>query len=128
MNKPELVQKYEHDQEEWQKVWDDPLVSIGKNAVKNNHLETEPIFGIHITFCDGSKPIEYFNLNLKQTAVVLQEWSDEWILIPDKDCKLNGTVWNWHANVRHTEKPKAKESEPKTEEPVEPYFREIEED
>ena len=67
-------------------------------------LETEPIFGIHITFCDGSKPIEYFNLSLKQAAVVLQEWSEEWILIPEKDCQLNGTVWNWHANKRKTQK------------------------
>ena len=93
------------------------------------HLETEPIFGVHITFCDGSKPIEYFNLNLKQTAVVLQEWSEEWILIPEKDCQLNGAMWNWHANIRHTDKPRTKDKEPKEEpEPVEPFFRDIEED
>lgn len=90
-------------------------------------LETEPIFGIHITFCDGSKPIEYFNLSLKQAAVVLQEWSEEWILIPEKDCQLNGTVWNWHANVRHTVKRKPKETEPESE-PIMPCYIETEED
>jgi len=95
---------------------------------KTAHLETEPIFGIHIEFCDGSKPIEYFNLNLKQTAVVLQEWSEEWILIPEKDCQLNGTMWNWHANVRHCDKSKPKDEPRQTEEPVELYFREVEED
>ena len=68
------------------------------------HLETEPIFGIHIEFCDKSKPIEYFNLNLVQAAKVLQDWSEEWILIPEKDCKLNGDMWNWHANVRTSAK------------------------
>ena len=75
------------------------------------HIETEPIFGIHIEFCDGSKPMEWFNLNLKQAAKVLQEWSEEWILIPEKDCNLNGTMWNWHANVRHRRKEKEDESE-----------------
>lgn len=63
-------------------------------------LGTEPIFSIHIDFPDGSNPVEYHNLNLKQTTVVLAEWSENWILTPDKDCKLNDTVWNWHANAR----------------------------
>lgn len=75
------------------------------------HLETEPIFGIHITFCDGSKPIEYFNLNLKQTAVVLQEWSEEWILSPVKDCKLNDLVWKWNASPRKVKPTKTKNIE-----------------
>lgn len=74
-------------------------------------LETEPIFGIRIEFCDGSKPMEWFNLNLKQATVVLQEWSEDWILIPEKDCSLNGDVWKWHANVRHKDKPKKKSIE-----------------
>ena len=60
----------------------------------------EPIFGISISFSDGSKPINYYNLNLKQTAVVLQEWGEDWILVPDPECKLDATVWKWFARER----------------------------
>ena len=77
---------------------------------QTTRLETEPIFNIHIEFCDGSKPIEYFNLNLVQAAKVLQDWSEEWILIPE-DCRLNGTTWRWHANVRQVTKPKTNDIE-----------------
>ena len=77
------------------------------------YIETEPIFGIHIEFSDGSKPIDYFNLNLKSAMKALQEWSDEWILRPDKECKLNDSVWKWHAAARHTEK-QSKHKEPET--------------
>ena len=91
------------------------------------HVETEPIFGIHIEFCDGSKPMEWFNLNLKQAAKVLQEWSEEWILIPEKDCKLNGTMWNWHANVRHSSKQKDKDNTETYSEILDPYYLNSEE-
>ena len=66
---------------------------------KTERLETEPIFGIRIEFCDGSNPMEWFNLNLVQATKVLQEWSENWILIPE-ECKLNCSMWKWHANVR----------------------------
>ena len=69
---------------------------------KVEHLETEPIFGIHITFADGSKPMEWFNLNLTQAAKVLTDMSEDWILVPE-DVKLNGETWKWHANVRRKE-------------------------
>lgn len=70
------------------------------NAKKTVIYETEPIFSLHIDFPDGSNPVDYHNLNLKQTTVVLAEWSEKWILSPDEDCKLNGAVWNWHARAR----------------------------
>ena len=94
---------------------------------KNDRLETEPIFGIHIEFCDGSKPMEWFNLNLKQAAGVLQEWSEEWILIPEKDSKLNGSMWNWHANVRHSAKQKDKDDTETYSEILDPYYLNSEE-
>ena len=94
---------------------------------KKMHVETEPIFGIHIEFCDGSKPMEWFNLNLKQAAGVLQEWSEEWILIPENDCKLNGTMWNWHANVRHSAKQKDKDDTEPYSEILDPYYLNSEE-
>ena len=64
------------------------------------HLETEPIFSIYIDFADGSNPVAYYNLNLARTMDVLKEWSENWILAPDKDCKLNDAVWKWHAWAR----------------------------
>lgn len=94
---------------------------------KQMHVETEPIFGIHIEFCDGSKPMEWFNLNLKQAAGVLQEWSEEWILIPENDCKLNGSMWNWHANVRHSAKQKDKDDTETYSEILDPYYLNSEE-
>ena len=95
---------------------------------KLEHLETEPIFGIHITFCDGSKPIEYFNLNLVQAAKVLQEWSEEWILVPEKDCALNGDMWRWHANVRHKCETKSDSKIETYADILDPNYPEIEED
>ena len=65
-------------------------------------LETEPIFGIRIEFCDKSQPIEMLNLNLISATKVLQEWSEKWILVPDKLSKLNDTIWKWHARPRAT--------------------------
>ena len=65
-------------------------------------LETEPIFGIQIEFCDKSQPIEMLNLNLISATKVLQEWSEKWILVPDKLSKLNDTIWKWHARPRTT--------------------------
>ena len=65
------------------------------------YLETEPIFSIHIDFADGSNPVVYYNLNLARTMDVLKEWSENWILAPDKDCKLNDAVWMWHAWARN---------------------------
>ena len=66
-------------------------------------LESEPIFGIRIEFCDESQPIEMLNLNLISATKVLQEWSEKWILVPDKHSKLNDAVWKWNARPRNVE-------------------------
>lgn len=66
-------------------------------------IETEPIFGIRIEFCDKSQPIEMFNLNLVSALKVLQEWSEKWILVPDSSCKLNDSIWKWNARPRNME-------------------------
>lgn len=63
-------------------------------------IETEPIFAIHIDFSDGSNPMVYYNLSLASVMDVLKEWSKNWILFPDKDCKLDGPIWFWHAHAR----------------------------
>ena len=74
-------------------------------------IETEPIFGIHIDFANGSNPIVYYNLSLARTLDVLKEWSEEWILSPDNKCKLISTVWYWHARERSREKPSNNKTE-----------------
>lgn len=76
------------------------------NEVQNHiySLETEPIFSIHIDFADGSNPIVYYNLSLARALDVLKEWCENWILAPDKDCKLNDSIWMWHAHARNKEK------------------------
>lgn len=66
-------------------------------------LETEPIFSIHIDFADGSNPVIYYNLSLARALDVLKEWCENWILAPDKDCKLSSTIWYWHARARSKE-------------------------
>ena len=68
-------------------------------------MEWEPIFGVHIDFADGSNPVDYYNLNLARTLDVLKEWSENWILTPDRDCKLNSSVWRWYARIRKKEDP-----------------------
>ena len=74
--------------------------------MKQIDIETEPIFGIHIDFSDKSQPIEYLNLNLISATKVLQEWSEDWILSPVKDCKLNDLVWKWNARPRNVKSSK----------------------
>jgi len=63
-------------------------------------FEYEPIFSIHIDFADGSNPMVYYNLNLRQASRVLMDWSKNWILTPDINSKLNDQIWNWHAKQR----------------------------
>ena len=63
-------------------------------------LETEPIFSIHIDFLDGSNPVVYYNLSLARAMDTLKEWCENWILFPDKECKLSGSIWYWHARAR----------------------------
>lgn len=65
------------------------------------NLETEPIFSIHISFADGSNPVVYYNLNLEQACRVLIEWSEEWILSPAGNIKLDDSIWYWHARERN---------------------------
>lgn len=69
-------------------------------AKPKRKLETEPIFSIHIDFSDGSQPIDYHSLSLARALDALKEWSENWILSPDPDCKLNDAVWKWHARPR----------------------------
>lgn len=60
----------------------------------------EPIFGVHITFSDGSNPITYYNLNLEKTCELLQQWGKDWILVPYEKVRLNDSMWHWRAYRR----------------------------
>ena len=79
--------------------------------MKQIDIETEPIFGVHIEFSDKSQPMEYLNLNLISATKVLQEWSEQWILSPEKDCKLSDLVWKWNARPRKSKRSKNKNIE-----------------
>ena len=83
--------------------------------------ETEPIYNLRIEFCDGSNPIEHFNLGIESVLDVIRNLNEDWIIILDEFSPAKNNTWLLHANVRHGRKPKVHAPEEEEEDlPEEP--------